>query len=126
MSHDEHHEHLIEEVTELFEPVLTNSPQAIYIYLDDTHKICNQKFADLLGYKSVDDWVANETALDDVVEADQHKVVEAYISASQKLEASNLSISVQTQDGEELKVKMIMVPFAYQGEIFAVHYISKI
>lgn len=45
MAQDEHHEHLIKELADQLEPVFSNSPQAIYLYLDDTHKICNQKFA---------------------------------------------------------------------------------
>jgi hypothetical protein len=31
--------------------VLDKSGQAIYLYLDDSHKVCNKKFADMLGYK---------------------------------------------------------------------------
>ena len=53
MAHDAHHQHLVKELAEQLEPVLSNSPQAIYLYLDDEHKTCNQKFADLLGYNSI-------------------------------------------------------------------------
>jgi len=126
MSHDAHHEHLIQEVKELFDPILTNSPQAMYIYLDDTHKICNQKFADLLGYTSIDEWASNESALDDVVDSDQNKVVETYIKTSQGLEASTITVMVKNKSGDPIKINMIMTPFPYQGEIFAVHFISKI
>ena len=60
MTHNPHHEHLIAEIKELFEPLLTNSKQAIYISLDDEHKICNSKFADLLGYKSTQELTNEE------------------------------------------------------------------
>ena len=125
MAHDEHHVHLLKEVAEMLEPILSESPQAIYIYLDDQHKICNQKFADLLGYKSIADWVANETPVDDVVESDQNKVIEAYRNASEKLEASTLSVAIKTKDGSEIEVDVIMTPFTYKNEVFVVHYISK-
>src|SRR3989338_318874 len=124
MAHDEHHEHLIKEVEELFEPILSNSPQAIYIYLDDAHKICNQKFADLLGYKSIAEWVANETPVDDVVESDQNKVIEAYGNASEKYEASTLSVAIKTKGGSQVDVDIIMTPFTYKNEVFVVHFIS--
>ncbi len=65
MTHDQHHEHLIAEVEELYKPILSKSPQAIYIYLDDEHKTCNKKFSSLLGYKSVKEWVDNEYPLAD-------------------------------------------------------------
>lgn len=123
-THPEHHEHLIKEVAELFEPILSNSPQAIYIYLDDAHKICNQTFADLMGYESVEEWVNNETPVEDVVEADQEKVIEAYGKASSSLEASTLSVSVKSKDGSETEVDVIMTPFTYRGEVFVVHFIT--
>lgn len=126
MAHDEHHEHLIKEVAELFDPILENSPQAIYIYLDDQHKICNQKFADLLGYGSINEWASNETPVDDVVKNDQDKVIEAYGNASDNYEASTLSVAVKTKGGSEIDVELIMTPFTYKNEVFVIHFISGI
>ncbi len=125
MSHDEHHEHLIKELADQLEPVLTNSPQAIYLYLDDTHKICNQKFADMLGYESIEKWVENETPVSDVAEDDQPKVIEAYGKASEEMEASTLSASLMKKDGSKINVKIIMSPISYNNEIFVIHFISE-
>jgi hypothetical protein len=124
MAHDEHHVHILNEVAEMFKPILLESPQAIYIYLDDTHKVCNQNFVDLLGYGAVDDWVENETPLDDVLEADQKTVVEAYGKASEELIASPLSVTVVKKDGSEIKVDIVMIPFKYKDEVFVIHFIS--
>lgn len=125
MAHDEHHEHLIKEVEDLFKPVLTKSPQAIYIYLDDAHKICNQKFADLVGYSSIQEWVDNEYPLSDVLEEDQEKVIEAYGKASENLEASKLSTTIIKKDKTKIKVDIILAPFSYKNEVFVVHFIDK-
>lgn len=122
--HDPHHEHLIKEITEVFKPVLENSPQAVYIYLDDTHKICNKKFADLLGYKSVQEWVDNQYPVDDVLEADQEKVINAYMDASRNLKAGRVSATAVKKDGKKIAVDIIMTPFTYRGEVFVVHFIS--
>lgn len=124
MAHDEHHEHLIKEVSEIFEPILSDSAQAIYIYLDNTHKICNQNFADLLGYESVNDWVANEDPVGDVLESDQNSVIEAYEKASTEMTASFLIVSVKSKDGGETETEMIMTPFVHKGEVFVIHYIT--
>jgi hypothetical protein len=125
MSHDAHHEHLMEEIAKEFEPVLKNSPQGIYIYLDDTHKICNEKFADMLGYSSVQDWVDNEFPVEDVAKEDQEKGIKSYMAASQEFKASILDASWVKKDGTEIKTEVIMVPVTFQGEVFVLHFISE-
>ena len=125
MAHDEHHEHLMKELTEQFEPMFSNSPQAIYLYLDDTHKICNQKFADMLGYKSIEEWVANPTPVADVDEEDRDKVIEAYGEASDNFKASVVKATVTTKTDEKIKVQVIMTPLTYRGEVFVLHFISE-
>ena len=125
MVHDEHHEHLVKEIAEQFEPVLSKSPQGIYIYLDDEHKICNKKFADMLGYKSIEEWVSNETPVGDVSEEDQEKVIDAYGEASRNLKASKLSASIVRKDGKKIKADVIMAPITYKGEVFVIHFVSE-
>jgi hypothetical protein len=39
-------------MAEQFKEVLEKSPQPTYLYLDDTHKVYNKVFSDLLGYAS--------------------------------------------------------------------------
>lgn len=125
MAHDIHHEHLVKELTEQLEPVFSNSPQAIYLYLDDMHKTCNQKFADLLGYKSVQEWVANEYPVGDVSKEDQEKVIQAYGQASTHMKASTVSVKLNTKDGKKISVTVIMTPITYKNEVFVLHFISK-
>jgi hypothetical protein len=125
MSHDEHHEHLIKELADELEPVFSNSPQAIYLYLDDTHKICNQKLVDMLGYGSVDEWVSNEAPVSDVSEEDQEEVINAYGEASEHFKASELSAAFVKKDGTKIKTKVIMAPLSYKGEVFVIHFITE-
>ena len=125
MAHAEHHEHLIKELAEQLEPVFSNSPQAIYLYLDDEHKICNKKFADMLGYSSVGAWVKNQYPISDVVEADQEKGIKAYRAASEKLKASKLSVTFVRKDGKKRKAEVIMVPITYRNEVFVLHFITQ-
>lgn len=125
MAHDPHHKHLVEELAAQLEPVLSKSPQAIYLYLDDEHKTCNKKFADILGYKSVKEWVENEYPLDDVAEEDQDKGVKAYMDASQKYKASTLTGSFIKKDGKKIKAEITLVPITYNNEVFVLHFISE-
>jgi PAS domain S-box-containing protein len=125
MAHDEHHEHLVKELADQLAPIFNKSEQAIYLYLDDTHKICNQKFADLLGYKSIEEWVKNETPVSDVSEEDQEKVIEAYGRASGKFNASKISASIVAKGGEKISTEIVMVPITYKGEVFVLHFITE-
>lgn len=125
MAHDEHHEHLVKELTEQLEPLFSDSPQAIYLYLDDEHKSCNKKFADLLGYKSTQEWVENQHPIGDVVEEDQEKGIEAYMNASRKLIASTFTGTWVKKDGKKVKTEVTMVPIPYRDEVFVLHFISE-
>jgi PAS domain S-box-containing protein len=125
MAHDEHHVHLVKELAEELEPIFSSSPQAIYLYLDDTHKICNQKFADMVGYMSIDEWVGNETPVDDVDVEDQPKVIQAYKEASENYKASTISANIVRKNGVKVTAEIIMVPITYKGEVFVLHFISE-
>ena len=124
MAHDEHHEHLVKEMAEQFEPVFSKSPQGVYIYLDDEHKICNKKFAEMLGYGSGAQWVANEYPVGDVSEEDQEKTINAYGEASRNLKASKVFVSIVRKDSKKIKVNIIMAPITYKGEVFVIHFVS--
>jgi PAS domain S-box-containing protein len=125
MAHDENHEQLVKDLAEEMEPIFSSSPQAIYLYLDDTHKICNQKFVDMVGYMSIDEWVGNETPVDDVDVEDQPKVIQAYKEASENYKASTISANIVRKNGVKVKAEIIMVPITYKGEVFVLHFISE-
>lgn len=127
MDEQQHHEELIKGITEQLKPILGKSEQAIYVYLDDTHKACNKKFADLLGYKSAKEWADTEAPLADIAEKDQQAVITAYGNAMEKMVASDLEVRVKNiKTGKLIKTKMIMAPIAYDGHLFALHFISEI
>lgn len=126
MTQEQHHEELIKGITDQLKPVMEKSPQAIYVYLDDTHKACNKKFADLLGYKSAREWADTEAPLADIVEDDQQNVITAYGNASEKMLASELEVRLKNVKTDKIiKTRMIMVPIAYSGHIFALHFLTK-
>ena len=124
---EEHHEELVKGITEQMKPVLEKSEQAIYIYLDDNHKVCNKKFSDLLGFKSPKEWANAEAPLSDVVEEDQQGVINAYMSASEKMVASTVEVRMKnTKTGKILKTRMIVAPVGHAGHIFTTHFFSKV
>lgn len=127
MDEHQHHEELVKGITEQMKSVLEKSPQAIYLYLDDNHKVCNKKFADLLGYKSPKEWADAEAPLADVVEEDQQSVINAYMDASGKMAANALEVRVKNiKTGKIVKTKMIIAPVVHAGHVFTAHFFTKI
>jgi tryptophanyl-tRNA synthetase len=127
MAEQEHHAELIKGIAEQMKILLKESKEAIYIYFDDAHKVCNKKFADLLGYKSPKAWADAEVPLSDVLEEDQQKVINAYMNASEKGVAGSINVKMQNiKTGEIQKINMIIAPTIYEGHIFTVHFFSKI
>lgn len=118
------HVQLVKELSDFLRPVLEKSPQAIYLYLDDNHKTCNQKFVNLLGYKSVKEWVGNRYPLDDVDPKDQAKVVKAYMDASKKFKASTVSATLTKRNGKRIKATMTSLPISYKGAVFVLYFVS--
>ena len=127
MDEQQHHEELIKGIVEQMKPVLEKSEQSIYIYLDDSHKVCNKKFSDLLGYKSPKEWADAEAPLSDVVEEDQQSVIDAYMKASEKMVASAVEVRVKhVKTGKIVKTRMIIAPVGHAGHVFTAHFVSKI
>ena len=127
MKEQQHHEELVKGITEQMKVVLEKSEQAIYIYLDDNHKVCNKKFADLLGYKSPKEWADAEAPLSDVLEEDQQNVINAYMNASEKMVASGIEVRVKNiKTGKIVKTRMIVAPIGHAGHVFTAHFLSKI
>src|SRR3989304_6445162 len=63
------HADTIRDLVEHLRPVLENSPDGVYLWLDETHKVCNQRLADLFGC-TVEEWCATAPFLDSFVAED--------------------------------------------------------
>jgi hypothetical protein len=127
LDEQQHHKELIKGIAEQMKPVLEKSQQAIDIYLDDNHKVCNKKYADMLGYKSPKEWADAEAPLSDVVEEDQQSVIDAYTNASEKMVASSLEVRMKNiKTGKIVKTRMVIAPIGHAGHVFAAHFFSKI
>jgi PAS domain-containing protein len=127
MQQEAHHEELVKGISEQMKPILSKSSQAIYIYLDDNHKVCNRRFADLLGYKSPKEWADTEAPLADVVGEDQQGVIDAYMNASEKMIANGLEVRLKNiKTGKIVKTRMIVTPVGHEGHIFTAHFFDKV
>lgn len=122
----EHHEELVSGLQKELQEMFDKSDQAIYLYLDNEHKACNQKFADLLKYDSPEAWarVTKPFAETFVAQTSQADLVAAYQAAMEKMVASAIPITWLTKDKQEINSKVILIPMIYHGHKFALHFIS--
>ena len=125
-SEQKHHEDLVNGFHNQLKQIFDNSPQAIYLYLDDNHKVCNKKFASLLGYASPEEWAKIENPLEEnIAKESQDAVVSAYFDASERMIASQMDVKLKTTSGNMFDASVIVVPVAYQNHMFALYFISK-
>jgi PAS domain-containing protein len=126
MDEHNHHDELIQSLAKEYQDILENSEQALYIYLDDIHKICNNKFATLLGYDSEDEWARIETSFPETFVADesQETLISAFQDAMEKNIGSTNTITWKKKDGSKTDSSVILVPIIHQDHIFALHFVS--
>ena len=124
-SAEAHHEELVKGLYDQLKPILEESEQPIFIYLDDNHKACNQKLADMLGFKSPQEWAKKQGFLEVyVTEKSRETLSAAYWNAMEKKIASTIQLTWKITDGKALESTMIMVPMFYEGHMFAVHFVT--
>ncbi len=125
MEHDSH-KTILKGVREQLADVFDESEQSVYVYLDDSNKACNKRFASLLGYASPAEWAKVERSFPEVfVHArDQRTLVKAYENAVNKMVGSTISIKWKKKGGGEVPTTTILVPFVYEGHRMALHFIT--
>lgn len=126
MDEHSHHDELIQSLTKEYQDLLANSEQGIYIYLDDLHKVCNAKFATLLGYDSEDEWAKIKQPFPEVFVDDrsQETLISSFIDAIEKNIGSTNKIDWKTKDGNTISSTVILVPISHNGHLFALHFVT--
>lgn len=120
---EQHHEQLLKDLSEEYSHILNSSEQGIYIYLDDNHKLCNQKFADMLGY-SVEEWQKPAEFIATYVSGESgKKLVSAYAASMEKSNAAEINVTWKKKDGTEIETEVILVPISFQKHQFALHFV---
>lgn len=119
------HAGIIAGVVAQLAPVLEGSPQGIYVYLADAHKACNQRFASLLGYASPADWDRPASFTEQYVDrSSQRALVAAYQHAMQHQVAATIDVTWVRVDGAPLPTSVMLVPFAFDGALLALHFVT--
>jgi len=123
------HEHvqILRELKEQFKPLFQNSQEGVYLYIDEVHKICSEKFARMFGL-TVKEWEEMEGFVNKhAVEKDQELIINNYHShIHQSLTPAHFQATVIRKDGSKFKVEIDMIPIPWRGEVLALHFFREV
>lgn len=120
------HENLIEELYEQYRPLMELSSDPMYLYLDDVHKICNEKLANLWGF-SQDDWNQSSPFLDNLVaEESRFKMSSNYRDARTDFKPASFGFTGRRNDGSTFDAEIAMAPITYKDEFFTLNLIREL
>ena len=123
MSHDT----ALAELAAHLQPVMEESPDGVYIWLDEAPMACNQQFADLFGY-TVEDVAKQGSFLSTFIEPEDR---EAYaLHYQNRVAAVSFPVTFRFrglhQNGSSFVAETDMIPLSYGGHIFAYHFVRKV
>jgi PAS domain S-box-containing protein len=122
------HEVATKELAEHLQPLFNASPDGMYVWLDEEHWVCNQRFADLLGFDSPDELNDTPHFLQRMVhEDDQQHFSWNYWNRVQALAfPTTFRFRGTRKDGSTFQAETDMIPFTYGGHTFAYHFVRNV
>jgi len=120
------HQEAMDWVSEEFRPILDGSPQGIYVYMDDTHKVSNARFAKMLGYDTAEELQRMDVPWIDafVAEESADQLVTGYTRAMEERVGSSFAVTWKRKGGGRVKTNVILVPISYKGQDMALHFVT--
>ena len=126
---DEQHEEWLATIATQLAPVFDNSKEGVYVYLDDRHKICNQRLATMWGYASPAEWAAAPDFLETFVatKAGREQVSTNYHEhVHRELTAFRQRFVARQKNGSTITCEVDTVPYALDGQLFAYAFVRPI
>jgi PAS domain S-box-containing protein len=119
------HEAATAELAEHLAPVFDASPDGVYVWLDETHWICSERFAELFGYASAAELRDTPHLLQRIVQEDDQELFSLmYWNRVQALAfPATFRFRGVRKDGSTCQVETDMVPLAFGGHTFAYHFV---
>ncbi len=125
---EEHpHVKILRELSEQFKPLFEKCPEGVYLYIDERHKICNERFAKMLGL-TVAEWEKMEGFVNKhTAEKDVDLIVNNYNEhIRQTLTPVRFRFNAIRKDGSSFNAETDMIPFPWRGEMLAFHFVREV
>ncbi len=120
-------EDVIRELAEQFRPIMEKSQDGVYLWLDETHKVCNERLGNLFGF-TVEEWREAQPFLDSFVTEEDR----ALYSWNYHNRVARLAFPVTfrfrglRKDGSTFAAETDMIPISYRGYAVAYHFVRRV
>jgi PAS domain S-box-containing protein len=124
---DTEHEQILQEMLAQFGPVFEHSPDGVYLYLDDRHKICNKRMAAMFGL-TTEEWSATPNFLASFVADEDQEIVarnyQEHVSALTR--PVTFRFRARRKNGSAFTAETEMIPMSWRGHPVAYHFVREV
>jgi PAS domain S-box-containing protein len=111
------HERWIAEIEREWQPLFDSCPDAVYVYIDDEHKTCNQRTAEIFGmtvdyFKSMESYL-DECVAEESIDLVMHNYFEHFV---EEVRPIAFDYTARRQDGSEFAATAFNIPIVHDGE----------
>lgn len=121
------HENVIRELAEQFRAIMEQSPDGVYLWLDEAHKVCNEQLANLFGY-TVEEWSATQPFLENFV-AEEDRTLYSW-NYHNRVAALAFPVTFRfrglRKDTSSFSAETDMIPISYRGHAIAYHFVRQV
>jgi PAS domain S-box-containing protein len=121
------HEQVLNELLKQFTPVFLHSPDGVYLYLDDNHKVCNKRMADLFGM-TVEEWSKTPNFLEGFVATQDREMIatnfQGHVGALTR--PVTFRFNAIRKNGETFIAETEMIPISWNGYPIAYHFVREV
>jgi PAS domain S-box-containing protein len=121
------HEHVLGGLLEQFMPVFSHSPDGVYLYLDDNHKVCNKRMADMFGM-TIEEWRKVPNFLEGFVAPQDRELVASHYRDHVTALGRPVTFRFHgvRKSGETFLAETEMIPISWNGHPIAYHFVREI
>ena len=119
------HDVATKELAEHLRPIFDASPDGVYVWLDEEHWICNERFAALFGYDGPEELNDTPHLLQRLVHGDDQELFS--LNYWNRVQALAFPVTFRftgvRKDGSTCQVETDMIPLTFGGHTFAYHFV---
>jgi PAS domain-containing protein len=121
------HSEVLEALADHFRPLMEHSPDGVYLWLDEMHKVCNERLAALFGC-TVQEWCAVPSFLASfIAEDDQENYGWHYQQHVARLAYPvTFRFRGRRKDGTAFAAETDMIPISFAGHAVAYHFVRRV